>query len=190
LRLMRLRFLIMLLAVIMAAGCQPKPRVGYLAPEAIGPKGYQVDAGSGVIDTSFIRMSARQVKKGEETSKLLSALVEKGYILIALSIENTSGKTVIYKPNLTVLTNDAFDFLRPLDYTDLYSLDDMEGLEEIKGRFYDLDVTLRPGQRTAKLLIFRALSKNVKKINLQIDDLYVGTEPIRLTFPFYFKPEA
>ena len=188
---MRLKNIILIFAIFAAAyGCKPTPKVGYFIPDSKGPKGYEVVAGSGVVENEFVRMTASQVRKNEETASLLSSLLEKNYIIIDLSIENLSDKTVIFKPNLTAINNDAYDFLRPLDYTDMYDFKDMEGLEAIKNRFYDLDTMLKPGQKSKKLLVFRPLSKNVKKAVLQIDDLYIGTDYIKITFPFVFKPEA
>ena len=187
---MRLRHTALIIAIFAAAyGCQPKPKVGYLVPDSRGPAGYEAVDGSGVVKNESFRISARQVKKGEEKAAMLASLLEKDYIIIDLSIENLSSKDVIYKPNLTAIDNDAFDFIRPLDYTDMYDLGDMEGLEAIRHRFYDLDTTLRPGQQSKKLLIFRPLSKNVKKAVLRIDDLYVGTDYKRVTIPFVFKAE-
>jgi len=187
---MKLKKTALIFAVLAAAyGCTPTPKTGYLVPDTRGPKGYEVVAGAGVVENEFARLSASQVRKGEETSPLLASLLEKNYIIMNLSIENLSDRDLIYKPNLTAIDNDAFDFIRPLDYTDIYGLGDMEGLEAIRHRFYDLDTTLRPGQQSKKLLIFRPLSKNVKKAVLRIDDLYIGTDYIRVTIPFVFKAE-
>lgn len=186
-KLKNIALIIFILAI--AYGCKPAPKMGYLVPDAKGPKGYEVVAGSGVVSNEFVRLSASQVRKGEEREPLLASLLEKNYIIINLSIENLSDKTVIYKPHLTAIDNDAFDFMRPLDYTDMYDFGDMEGLDAVRHRFYDLDVTLRPGQQSKRLLIFRPLSKNVKKAVLRIDDLYVGTDYIKVAFPFVFKAE-
>lgn len=180
--------LAVLLVLLAAYGCHPKPRAAmYLAPDEKGPSDYKAVAGAGIIENSFIKIAARQVRTGEESSTLLAGLLERKFIIIDLAIENTSEKTIIYKPNLTSLTNDAMDFMRPLDYTDLYDFGDMDALDEIRGRFYDLDVTLRPGQRSSRLLIFRPVSKNAKKAALNIDDLYLGTDTLRLTLPFSFR---
>lgn len=181
-------FIALLVMIALACGCHPKPRAAmYLAPDEKGPAGYKAAAGAGVIENGHMKVAARQVRKGEEGSALLARLLEENFIIIDLVIQNTSDRTIIYKPNLTSLTNDAMDFLRPLDYTDLYDLGDFDALDEIRGRFYDLDVTLRPGQRSSRLLIFRPVSKNAKKAVLNIDDLYLGTDTLRLTFPFSFK---
>ncbi|MBW7956898.1 MAG: hypothetical protein H3C68_03285 [Deltaproteobacteria bacterium] len=179
-------FLLVLLAV--AYGCHPRPRAAmYLAPDEKGPMDYKAVAGAGIIENGYMKVAARQVRKGEEGSALLARLLEENFIIIDLVIQNTSEKTIIYKPNLTSLTNDAMDFLRPLDYTDLYDFGEFDALDEIRGRFYDLDVTLKPGQRSSRLLIFRPVSKNAKKAALNIDDFYLGTDTLRLTFPFSFK---
>ncbi len=187
---MNIKKVALILSIFAAAyGCTPKPKAGYLVPDSKGPAGYEAIAGSGVIQNESMRLAASQVRKGEETASLLAFLLEKDYVIMNLSIENLSDKDIIYKPNLTAIDNDAYDFLRPLDYTDLYDFGDMKGLDAIRHRFYDLDSTLKPGQQVKKLLIFRPLSKNVKKAVLRIDDLYIGTDYTRVLMPFVFKTE-
>lgn len=179
---------LLIVAIAFACGCHPRPGAAvYLMPDERGPAGYKAEAGAGIIENGFLKVAARQVRKGEESPALLAKLLESNYIIMHLVIENTSEKTIIYKPNLTSLTNDAMDFLRPLDYTDLYEFDNADALDEISGRFYDLDVTLGPGQRSSRLLIFRPVSRNAKKAALNIDDLYLGTDTLRFTLPFSFR---
>ncbi|MBE7414234.1 MAG: hypothetical protein HS130_02955 [Deltaproteobacteria bacterium] len=81
-------------------------------------------AGAGIIENGQMKVAARQVRKGEEGSASLRGCQE-NFIIIDLVIRNTSDKSIIYKPNLTSLTNDAMDFLGPLDYTDLYDFEDL-----------------------------------------------------------------
>lgn len=177
------------LAAAAIAGCQGEPGAGRLVPDDIGLPGHSVAGGAAVYDSASVKVAARQVPKGEETGKLLRALSEKDYVLVELAIENTSGKTVIFKPNHASLRGED-DFLRPLDYTDLYVMGDMEGLEEIKGSFYDLDVTLMPGDKASRLLIFKPLAKGMKRASIEINELYIGTEAVKLALPFSLRPQG
>lgn len=128
-------------------------------------------------------------------------LVQNGYVLFRMDIENRSQTAkILFNPAQSVLTDDALDYRKPLDYTDFYEMvsssDDPESgkrLSEIKDRFYDLSVTIKPGAKTSKLLAFSPLTKGVASAELGIKEIYVGTASLRLSFPFvlrYEKKEA
>lgn len=180
------------LAVISIAffyGCHPAPKAGFLVPDEPGPKGYRAEGGYGVFENKLIKITVSPEKGPSTGSALLAGLAEKDYVLIKLTIENLSVSRVIYRPNFTALTDDAFDYRKPLDYTDMYDFGDYEGLEAVKDRFHDLDSTLLPGEKTSKYLIFRPLSKNAAKASLEIKELYIGTETVQIKMPFILKPK-
>lgn len=94
----------------------------------------------------------------------------------------------MYNTSYTVLTSDALDYKKPLDFTDLYDITGGTGrLASLKGKFYDLNTTIAPGERTSRLLIFRPLSEEAEDAEVVIKDLYIGTKTRDLSFPFTFK---
>jgi hypothetical protein len=172
-------------------------------------QGYHRTALDGVFEDGVIRVSVRQVTieefKPGDFPQMLNSLIKKGYVLINLEMRNYSGERLIYDPVHTSLTDDSMDFRRPLDYTDLYDIIVAEGesgaadpaagsvekaLSPLKGKFYDLAVTLQPGQRVSRLLIFRPLAEGGEKADLTVRDIYVGTKSVDLSFPFDVKTEG
>lgn len=179
------RILFLLLAAALLTSCQPKPKLAYLVPEAQGLAGYRAKGSESVFENKTFVASARQVRKGEVSNPFLASLLEKDFVIISMTIENRSESKAIYKPNYTALVN-AVDYLKPLDYTDLYELGE-EAADSLKGRFYDLDAVIPPGGRSTGLLIFTPVSKEAKKAAVQIREFYVGTETMTFTLPFQMK---
>ncbi len=169
----------------------PKPKTALrLQPAEKGPEGYLKTGLEGVFQNKSLRVAASIIKDTEGGPGLIGELLGKKYVVIRLDIENRSSAKVIYNPTHTVLTNDALDYRKPLDYTDLYDIKGSSGereLAQLRGRFYDLTVTLLPGERSSRLLIFEPMSKGVKKAELSIKEIYIGTDTIRVSFPFEAK---
>lgn len=182
------RLFIILLAALFISSCNGEPRLSYLVPDAAVYPGYSTRGAEGVLVDKSFTATARQVRK-EDAAHLpfLSSLLEKEFVVLSMTLENRSGQTIIYKPNYTALVNKV-DYLRALDYTDLYEID-WDGAETLKGRFYDLDVTLAPGGKSTGLLIFRPVSKDAKSAALEVRELYIGTSTTAFSLPFKFKSE-
>lgn len=176
------------IAALVLLGCHPTPKTGFLAPDANGAAGYRAQGPEGVFENGAVRLSARQMKPTEEAPALIARLLKEGYMVIVLSIENRSRAEMIYKPNYTALTNDKLDYKKPLDYTDLYEID-QDGVDSLKGLYYDLDLTLSPGEKASRALIFGPLTEGYEKVSLEISDLYVGTRPASMKLPFTVKAE-
>lgn len=154
-------------------------------PEAAGLPGYSAKGAEGVFENKAFAAAARQVRKNEVSDPLLASLLEKDFIVIAMTLENRSGAKVIYKPNYTALVN-SIDYLKPLDYTDLYEIGG-EAADGLKGTFFDLDVTLPPGAKSTGLLIFRPISKDAKSAILEVREFYIGTNTTAFSLPFKMK---
>lgn len=181
---MRTRYyFLLLLAVLLLPSCQPEPRVAYLVPDASMP-GQKADASEAVYKDMAVSASARQVRKGEADG-FLGSLLEKDFTVISMRIENRSSARAIYKPNYTALVN-TVDYLKPLDYTDLYEFGG-EAVDGLKGAFFDLDEAIPPGDSATGLLIFMPLSRDARKAALEVREYYVGTESISFTLPFKLK---
>lgn len=169
----------------------PKPKTELLLqPSDKGPEGYLKSGAEGVYQNKSLKITASIIRGANNAPALIGELLDKKYVIIRLDIENRSAGKVIYNPTYTVLSNDALDYRKPLDYTDLYDIKGSNGeneLAQLKGRFYDLTVTLLPGERSSRLLIFEPMSKDVKKAELTIKEIYVGTDTTRVSFPFEAK---
>lgn len=170
----------------------------YADKSETGLHGYHNVAGTGILENKNYRISVKQVLEGSELGqpRLINDLLKKEYVVLRIEMENRSDKKMIFNPAHAVLTTDAFDYKKPLEYTDFYELssgkDDSAREREaqaMKGLFYDLTLTLKSRAKTSRMLIFPPLSKNSEKADLLIKDLYVGTDTTELFFPFVLEEE-
>lgn len=170
---------------LLLTSCQPKPKVVYLVPDANGTPGYSAKGADGVYENKAFVAAARQVRKNDVSDPLLSSLLEKDFVILSMTIENRSDSKVIYKPNYTALVNKV-DYLKPLDYTDIYEID-WDAADRLRGRFFDLDVMLPPGGKATGLLIFRPISKDAWTAVLEVREFYIGTNTTAFSLPFKMK---
>lgn len=177
--------LLIFLAAALLTSCHPKPKLAYLVPEAQGSAGHKVRGAESIFENKALFASARQIRKGEVSNPFLASLLEKDFVVIVMAFENRSASKAMYKPNYTTLVNNV-DYLKPLDYTDLYELGG-EAADSLKGAFYDLDAVIPPGGSSTGLLIFTPVSKEAKKAAVQIKELYIGTQTMTFTLPFQMK---
>lgn len=163
-----------------------------------GLRGYHKVEGTGILENRDYRISVKQVREGSELGqpKIINDLIKKEYVVLRIEIENRSEKKMIFNPVHTALTTDAFDYKKPLEYTDFYELSSGKNdsarereAQAMKGLFYDLTLTLKARDKTSRMLIFPPLSKNSEKADLLIKELYVGTDTTELFFPFVLKAE-
>lgn len=175
-------------------GCSASRGALRLLPDDKGPDGYSRGSHAGVFENEHLKVTARQVNpvEFEDGPAILMDIIRKGYVILNLDIQNKSLVKVLYNPTNTIFTDDALDYRKPLDYTDFYDIlkeRDEKRISTLKGKFYDLDVTLLPGERSSKFLIFRPLSRGIKKAELTIQEIYIGTETVRISLPFSAKKE-
>ena len=124
-----------------------------------------------------------------QNNPLAEILTRPQYMAFLLDIENLSRGKIIYNPALTALHDSEMGFHKPLDYTDLYSLagslqNPEHTLNNMKGLFYDLSVTLEPGQQTSRLLLFSGIEEVIDKLMIEMKEVYIGTSTITLSFDF------
>lgn len=185
---MKMRLFFILITAFFLSSCQPEPKLAYLVPDEAGFPGYSAKGAEGVLDDKSFTATARQVRKGEVSSlPFLASLLEKEFVVLSMTLENKSGSKIIYKPNYTALVN-RVDYLKPLDYTDLYEIN-WDGAETLKGAFFDLDVTLPPGGKATGLLIFRPMSKDAEAAAIEVREFYIGTSTTAFSLPFKLKSE-
>ena len=176
---------LLFLVSVLLPSCQGGPPLSHLVPESVNLPGHRTKGAESVYESKALVASARQVKKDEVSNAFLSSLLEKNFVVISMTLENRSASKAIYKPNYTALMN-SVDYLKPLDYPDLYELGG-ESVDELKGRFYDLDTVMPPGGKSTALLIFAPLSKDARKAVIEVREYYVGTETITFSLPFQLK---
>ncbi len=189
--------------LIIAVSCSSPPKLPMTSELKPSPAdedlpGYSAVADEGVYDNPAMRISARHLKtndgvyaKGE--SGFITSLIEGDYVIIRLTIENkTPGSKIIFNPAYVALMDNAANYKKPLDYTDLYDIvkdtDETGGsLTGVKGRIFDLTATVAPGAKTSKLLIFSPFMEDASKTELVIKNIYIGKNTVNVMFPFDVK---
>lgn len=180
-----------LVVLLIVSGCSTKPKTGALLPVDNMGAGYHRESDEGVFENDSIGVRVRAVKDGGGVA-ILDELIKSKYAVFNMEIVNRSKVRIQYDPSTTVLTDDESSYLKPIDYTDLYDLKaGAEGgekeLSKLRGRFYDVSTTLSPGEKTSKLLIFKPFGEGMEEAELKVRDIYIGTEPIDVTFRFEVK---
>lgn len=177
-----------LAAILIVTGCSTKPKTGALLPVDNMGAGYHRESDENVFENDSISVRVRAIKDGGGVA-ILDELIKSKYAVFNMEIVNRSKVRIQYDPSTTVLTDDESSYLKPLDYTDLYDLKaGAEGgereLSKMRGRFYDVSTTLSPGETVSKLLIFKPFGEGMEEAALAVRDIYIGTEPIDVTFRF------
>ena len=193
------------LLLVAVAGCgslgeskkKDAPRGIILTPAPASAKGYYHNMDTAVFENKSIRITISQTQpiKGDASSSkpgLLAALGNAGYLFLRMDIDSLGDKGVIYNPSHTSFLFGPMDYKKPLDYTDLYRIARMlypdtppeRSTSTLRGAFYDLNTTIRPGGSSSKLLLFRPVKEKTRSAALTLQELYIGTDTIGVTFPF------
>jgi hypothetical protein len=188
--------LCLFLMIVGCGGCGAKRgELEILTPSTISLSSYSVSRNSAIFADDSLRVVVTPLSRysSHNQPSLVKDILKSGHTIFSIAIENLSGKKIIYNPSFSHIVDNRLGFKRPLDYTDLYfQVREMEHGEErihkMKGRFYDLAETVPSGHRIEKLLIFPPLEERSTKASLTMAEVYVGTETIKLTFPFTLTP--
>jgi hypothetical protein len=162
------------------------------APPPVNTEGFKVSPDGEInfeaLSVKFILKPLRSVR--ESDPKLIQALVADGFIIIDMEIinMNENGK-VMFNPSMSALRDNRSGYKKPLEYTALYQVAMRKRMErtlnrELKGRFFDTNEIVRAGKKINKFLIFTPYTGKGKKANLILQEVYIGNETIRITFPF------
>lgn len=192
---MRAVFLCLLLIAACSCASAGKSKNLVLYPETSDrdPDGYSRSGRNWVFDNKSIIITVHHVGPLDPVrSPLLEELAKNNYVLLEVAIENKGKTKSMFNPALAALDSDEMDYRKPLDFTDFYEMfkesPEMKSkLASVKERFYDLTVTLQPGEKTTRILVFSPLSKEARSAELLIKNLYIGTDTINIRFPFRFK---
>ncbi|MEK6531199.1 MAG: hypothetical protein AABZ23_01745 [Deltaproteobacteria bacterium] len=162
-------------------------------------KAYAVDNEKIVFNGSSVRLSASLIRDApHDMPQTIKRLHEKGNIIISMEIENNSERKVLFDPtHVSLIYDKGVSIDRPLDYTDIFEqivnkredaeFEAEEELRGIKSDFYYMPLTIGPGQREQRLLIFHSLPQSPEDAELTIRELYIGRQSIDIAFPFIVK---
>lgn len=156
---------------------------------------YEEAIQSATFENDLMRATIRPVRSfdGKRVPLLLKQLLNLQFLMVELTIENNSESLIIYNPAHTAILAGKMDYKKPLDYAGLYYVirgvkgkgTEEARLRKIKGTFHDLNTRVKPGMTISKYLIFKPLDHDTLTGNaiLKINELYIGTKAIALTFP-------
>ena len=187
-----------ILACLWGCASTPEEPVFLVAAET-GPEGYTIKDGAWSFETKQIRASGKPLRPEElaDEPDVIGILAAKNYIVVRMEIENISPSKLIFNPAYVTLMTDADDYKKTLDYTDIYTI--LAGGEQeggtnptLKQPIYDLTLTLGPGDKVSRLLIFSPVDVDAESASLMINNIYVGKSDISITVPLlkYEKPEV
>ena len=143
-----------------------------------------------VYEKDSIKITVKPAEEADVAGNaLFEELLHKGYVLLKMDMENKSTKKLAFNPAMSHLLAGAMDYKKPLGYPDLYEMFSGSGANEAKlraihGRFYDTGVTVKAGEKTSKILIFRPLEPGSKSASFAMQELYADTDTVAVTFPF------
>jgi len=178
------------------AGCGAKRgELEALSPSPVAHFSYSVSGSSAIFANDSLRVVVTPLSRYRSHNQppLVKAILNSGHTVFSISLDNLSDNKIIYNPSFSHIVDNRLGYKRPLDFTDLYfQVREMEHgeaqMRKMRGRFYDLAETVQPGRRVEKLLIFPPLEDKSTRATLTMQEVYVGMETIKLTFPFELAP--
>jgi len=115
----------------------------------------------------------------------------RSYMVFSLAIENLGKKRITYNPKMTFLLGGKSDLIPPKGYTDIYmdferaKADDLDlRAEAFKAACFDMTVTLEPGQKVQRLIVYPRTDKVKDSGSLLVDNVFVGDETQRAMLLF------
>lgn len=191
-------FAVFILQFAIFSGCASAKKPTALTPIPISLPGYST-AGQTIafhnkdIKISIYPLSASEIKElltmKEPNNPLTEILGSPKYLIFSMEIENLSNAKILYNPALTTLFDNSMGLHKPMDYTDLYSIfsnspNPETALKNFKDMLYDLGVTIGPGQRVSRLLIFSGIEEESNEFTIEMKEVYIGTSTISASFSF------
>ncbi|MDH4227865.1 MAG: hypothetical protein OEV59_09005 [Deltaproteobacteria bacterium] len=170
-----------------------------LVPIELNVEGFNASGNAASFENKRIRLSAKSVLPNDRQleKKAFAALNSLFFMFVEFEITNKSSKPFIYKPNYTHLRTQIGNYIRPSDYTAIYDIlsklyseeSPTPAMSEIRGLYFDSDITIPPGASVKRLLVFERLSKEAlgMEAGLTIDELYIGTDAVDMALPFKVK---
>jgi len=114
------------------------------------------------------------------------------YTTFLVEFENQSGREVIFQPGNVALMTERGEQQSPVDITDLYraaalreSEDPEAAMRRVAPLIFDSSVTIQPGRRLSRLLVFGPLPPKWKEIRLLFSFLHIGSETDTVSLAFH-----
>jgi hypothetical protein len=181
---------------LMIIGCGAKHgELESLSPTRVAHSNYSVSGNSAIFAAGSLRVIVTPLSRytSHNQPSLVKSILNSGHTVFSIAIDNLSDRKLIYNPSFSYVADNRLGYKRPLDFTDLYFIvremeHGAERMRKMRGQFYDRNETVQPGKRIEKLLIFPPLEEHSTKATLTMQEVYVGTETMQLTFPFALTP--
>ena len=116
------------------------------------------------------------------------------FIFIRVRLENRAAKSLLFNPMRATMTEGTETPLTPVENADIVAFADENSAaaEELARAFrklsFDLTATVPAGGTLERYLIFRAPEEHPKALELQLDDLWLGSTSFDLRFRFETYP--
>ncbi len=186
------------------AGCSKKNKAPkerkyyYLTPGKLGGKDIYVTKKATIVDTDYLYLYLKPLKPLDVKveSPLLALLIKSNFTLFRIDIDNKGKKVIAFNPAFTSLYDDKKKYSTPMDYTDLYSVAQKFGesgdriMRDVRREFYDTLISIKPGDKVSRILIFDPVREKSKNAVLSIKELYIGEKPIHLRIPYTIAEDA
>ena len=112
------------------------------------------------------------------------------FLFVRLRFENLSTKTLLFNPMRAALVEGTEAPILPVENADLVAFagDDLASAEALARTFrrmsFDLTASVPPGGTLERYLIFLTPEEPPKKLELELEDLWLGSSSFDLLFPF------
>lgn len=187
------KYLLVLVVLTLTSSCTAPPkRPTYLMPTYTIAKDYKALGKRATFNNDSFTISINILTPEDSVEgEIFSALKENNFIFMELTFINKSDKQITYNSSFTHIMGSAFDYRKPMNFTDLYSvavgkkhdLSREHKLKAVRKKFYD-HMTRIPAKKTiTKYLIFRPNEKETTKAVLTMKEIYVGINALSVQFP-------
>jgi len=192
-------------AAVVAACATPKP-AGPLLLHPVPPtvEKYSLSQGAIVFSGPGFSVSARpwdyrlvaeEFRRSGESCPFGDDDAQVGrFLFFRVLLDNRSTHTLVFNPMWASLLRQGEAPLIPLENSDLFMFaGDEQAGAEARGRAFrrvsfDITATIRPGQTLERYLVFRSPDEAVKRITLEIADLWLDAKSFDLKFVFDVFP--
>ena len=190
------RAAVLLVLVLILTGCADPSRVAEQEPRA----GLKHEYEFGVVRSVEPDLEVEGQYLSPERADLYFSYFRDGkyqnpftpeFLVFSLSLENRGTKRLSFDPRMATLMTTEGAPMSARDYTSLYAEFELAGLDDVPARMdafretcFDSQVTLLPGEKVQRLIVFTRDKDMGKDAALVLEGLYMGHKPrtVRLVF--------
>jgi len=113
------------------------------------------------------------------------------FIIFSMTIDNRGDKPMTYNPRMTLMHVENGEPVQMKDFSSLYAFYELAETEDIEKRMesfrvtcFDTTVTIEPGEKVQKLLVYPRTKETPKSVILGVNNIYTNykSHTIPLTF--------